>query len=138
MKARAHVCRHLVCSNLQARALTVRRPECSCPDPQPLIFKRVGELTSSRGSKVLGARPAHTGVLSPDSCTETCPARGESPGRGGYLVPWRPLASPRYEQAEAERGGPGVLPSVGDTKEGAKSRAGQRDCGWQEGGTEDV
>lgn len=36
------------------------------------------------------------------------------------------------------RGGPGVLPSVGDTKEGAKSRAGQRDCGWQDGGTEDV
>ena len=87
---------------------------------------------------MLGARPAHAGVLSPDSCTETCPARGESPGRGGHLVPWRPLASPRYEQAEAKRGGPGVLPSVGDTKEGAKSGAGQRDCGWQEGGTEAV
>lgn len=50
----------------------------------------------------------------------------------------RPLTSPRYEQAEAERGGPGILPSVGDTKEGAKSRAGQRGSGWQEGGTEAV
>ena len=84
-KACAHACRHLACSKHQARALAVRRPECSCQTPRPLIFKRAGELTSSQGSKVLGTHLAHAGVLSPGSRTETCPARGESPGRGGLL-----------------------------------------------------